>query len=171
MTVFRAAETVVDVSTAGDRAPETVIGVSIRFGATGMDMGRDAGSCYWPSSGETSGDARGERYTMGTLSIGHMLVVAIVALLLFGAGRVAELGKGMGEGIRAFKKGIRDDGEEPTAATERAIQLNTNGAAVSRAELPKKKVIQIEVDEGADEAELVRALARQRSANKEESAS
>jgi sec-independent protein translocase protein TatA len=59
------------------------------------------------------------------------LVVAIVALLLFGAGRVAELGKGMGEGIRAFKRGIRDDDEEPTAGTERELPLSTNGEGPS----------------------------------------
>ncbi len=35
-------------------------------------------------------------------------MIAFVAVLLFGSGRIADLGKGLGEGIRNFKKGIRD---------------------------------------------------------------
>src|SRR5262249_18731449 len=47
----------------------------------------------------------------GGFSIWHLLVVLIVAMLLFGAGRVADLGKGLGEGIKSFKKGLREDDE------------------------------------------------------------
>jgi sec-independent protein translocase protein TatA len=50
---------------------------------------------------------------MGRLSITELLLILGVALLLFGAGRIADIGKGLGEGIRNFKKGIKDDGEPP----------------------------------------------------------
>ena len=45
------------------------------------------------------------------MAIGPLQVVLIIALilLLFGAGRLAAVGKGMGEGIRNFKKGLQDD--------------------------------------------------------------
>lgn len=36
-----------------------------------------------------------------------------IALLLFGAGRLADIGKGLGEGIRNFKRGLKsDEGDE-----------------------------------------------------------
>jgi TatA/E family protein of Tat protein translocase len=35
------------------------------------------------------------------------LVVACVALLLFGAKRLPELGKGLGEGLKGFKEGLK----------------------------------------------------------------
>jgi sec-independent protein translocase protein TatA len=38
----------------------------------------------------------------------HLLLVAIVALIVFGPKRLPELGKGLGEGIRALKEGIKD---------------------------------------------------------------
>ena len=41
----------------------------------------------------------------------HLLVIAIVLLVLFGAKRLPELGKGLGEGMKGFKeclKGIND---------------------------------------------------------------
>ena len=35
-----------------------------------------------------------------------------LALLLFGAGRLADIGKGLGEGIRNFKNGLKDDDKD-----------------------------------------------------------
>jgi sec-independent protein translocase protein TatA len=45
---------------------------------------------------------------MGNLGPGEILIIALVAILLFGAGRIASVGKGLGEGIRNFKKGLRE---------------------------------------------------------------
>jgi sec-independent protein translocase protein TatA len=50
-----------------------------------------------------------EAVVMGTLSPIHWLIVIVVVLLLFGPGRLAGVGKGLGEGIRSFKKGISED--------------------------------------------------------------
>ena len=49
---------------------------------------------------------------MGRLGFSEILVILVVALLLFGAGRIADIGKGLGEGIKNFKKGLKDD-EDP----------------------------------------------------------
>ena len=58
----------------------------------------------------------------------EILIILGIALLLFGAGRLADIGKGLGEGIRNFKKGLRDDDEEGDkelpegkGATEKAV--------------------------------------------------
>jgi sec-independent protein translocase protein TatA len=48
---------------------------------------------------------------MGSVGPGELLLIALIALLLFGAGRVASIGKGLGQGIRNFKEGLRDIGE------------------------------------------------------------
>jgi len=40
-----------------------------------------------------------------------LLLVAFVLLLVFGASRISQLGRGVGEGIRNFKKGLDDDGD------------------------------------------------------------
>ena len=49
---------------------------------------------------------------MGSLSPIHWLIVIVIVLLVFGPGRLAGVGKGLGEGIRQFKKGLN---EEPDA--------------------------------------------------------
>jgi sec-independent protein translocase protein TatA len=37
----------------------------------------------------------------------HMIVVAVVDFVLFGGRKLPELGKGLGEGVRRFKDGIK----------------------------------------------------------------
>jgi sec-independent protein translocase protein TatA len=46
---------------------------------------------------------------MGELQPTHLLLLAFVALVLFGGPRLAQAGKGLGEGIRNFRKALRDD--------------------------------------------------------------
>lgn len=46
------------------------------------------------------------------LGIGELLVVLLVLVLLFGASRLPQLGAGLGEGIRSFRKAFRDMREE-----------------------------------------------------------
>jgi sec-independent protein translocase protein TatA len=41
----------------------------------------------------------------------HLLILALVILVLFGSKRLSEVGRGLGEGIKNFKKGIADPGE------------------------------------------------------------
>ncbi len=42
----------------------------------------------------------------------HLLVIFIVAVFVFGPKKLPELGKGLGEGIRGFKKAISEADEE-----------------------------------------------------------
>ncbi|MFO0677857.1 MAG: twin-arginine translocase TatA/TatE family subunit [Polyangiaceae bacterium] len=42
----------------------------------------------------------------------EIALIAFVALLLFGAGRIADIGKGLGQGIRNFKSGLKEASEE-----------------------------------------------------------
>jgi len=40
----------------------------------------------------------------------HLLVIAGIALLVFGPKRLPELGRGLGEGLRDFKAAVKSDG-------------------------------------------------------------
>ena len=42
------------------------------------------------------------------LGIGEILVVGIIAFVMFGGSRMADFGKGLGDGIRNFKKAMND---------------------------------------------------------------
>lgn len=68
---------------------------------------------------------------MGSLSPIHWLIVIVVVLLLFGPGRLAGVGKGLGEGIRSFKKGISEDPDNN--------ETKTDADSTTDKELPEKR--------------------------------
>jgi sec-independent protein translocase protein TatA len=49
---------------------------------------------------------------LGKLGLPEILLILAVALLIFGPSKLADLGKGLGEGIKNFKSAVKD-GEEP----------------------------------------------------------
>jgi sec-independent protein translocase protein TatA len=46
---------------------------------------------------------------MGSLSIWHWILVIAVVLLLFGRGKISDLMGDVAQGIKAFKKGMKDE--------------------------------------------------------------
>jgi sec-independent protein translocase protein TatA len=45
----------------------------------------------------------------------HLILLFLIALIVFGPKKLPELGKGLGEGIRALKDGMKD--QPPTQAS------------------------------------------------------
>lgn len=52
------------------------------------------------------------------LSMGHILIVVIAIFLLFGAGRLPRLMGDLAEGIKSFKKGMKDEEDDITKKKE-----------------------------------------------------
>ena len=55
----------------------------------------------------------------------HLLVIFAIALLIFGPKKLPELGKGLGEGIRALKDGMKDGMKDPPAQASTEQNKNT----------------------------------------------
>lgn len=49
------------------------------------------------------------RFAFGMGGPYDIAIVAVVVVLLFGGGKVGNFGKSLGDGIREFKKGLRDE--------------------------------------------------------------
>lgn len=64
---------------------------------------------------------------MGNVGITEILLIAVVALLLFGAGRIADIGKGLGQGIKNFKQGLKE-ADEIDAERKDAARLTSGDA-------------------------------------------
>ncbi|ARJ65394.1 preprotein translocase subunit TatA [Magnetospirillum sp. ME-1] len=58
---------------------------------------------------------------MGSMSIGHWLIVLVIVLLLFGANKIPKLMGDMAKGVKAFKHGLKDE-EEGAAQAAAAPQ-------------------------------------------------
>ncbi len=52
----------------------------------------------------------------GSVGLTELLVIFAILLMIFGAGRLADVGKGLGEGVANFIKGIRSVKETPSKA-------------------------------------------------------
>jgi sec-independent protein translocase protein TatA len=52
-------------------------------------------------------------------------IIAVAFLVLFGAKKLPEMAKGLGEGMKEFKKAVRDVNEDVTADTPPAAQKET----------------------------------------------
>jgi sec-independent protein translocase protein TatA len=70
------------------------------------------------------------------LSGGELALIVFVVVLLFGASKLPQLGKSFGEGLKNFKRGIRDaekEDEEEEQRTRRALPDETKRASDSAA--------------------------------------
>jgi len=52
--------------------------------------------------------------TMGNLGFTEILLILLVVVLLFGGRKIPELMKGIGQGMKEFKKASRMDDDEPS---------------------------------------------------------
>ncbi len=68
---------------------------------------------------------------MELLSPMHLLLIFAVALLIFGPKKLPELGKGIGEGFRALKDGMKDKSVEQAATPAPTTPNNTTPDAKS----------------------------------------
>ncbi len=48
---------------------------------------------------------------LGSLGLPELIVIFVIVLLFFGPSRVPEIGKGLGQAVRGFRKGLRGDDE------------------------------------------------------------
>jgi len=53
---------------------------------------------------------------LGALQPGHLIVILVIVLLIFGPGKLPELGKAMGDGLRELKKATSGDEHKEAAA-------------------------------------------------------
>src|SRR3974390_741119 len=63
----------------------------------------------------------------------HLLVIFFIALLVFGPKKLPELGKGLGEGLRALKEGMKNDAPPP-ASTHQSRKTKPTSYPLRRVE-------------------------------------
>jgi sec-independent protein translocase protein TatA len=54
---------------------------------------------------------------MGSFGMTELLIILVIAVIIFGANRLPELGRGLGKGIRNFKDATHEATEEPRKPT------------------------------------------------------
>ena len=70
----------------------------------------------------------------GLLQPMHLLLIFVIALVVFGPKKLPELGKGLGEAIRGFKKALD---EEPADSIKAATPVKKEDEPKIKGELPQ----------------------------------
>jgi sec-independent protein translocase protein TatA len=76
-------------------------------------------------------------FGMGELSPIHWLIVLVVVVLLFGGRRIPEVMRGLGEGVKSFKEGMR---EEPRPAQSSTVNPPAASAPPVATSTPENKI-------------------------------
>ncbi len=56
----------------------------------------------------------------------ELLLIGGIALLLFGGKKLPEMMRGLGQGVREFKKGVNEDSEESKVSEEKSEDTENN---------------------------------------------
>ncbi|MDD5772550.1 MAG: twin-arginine translocase TatA/TatE family subunit [bacterium] len=58
----------------------------------------------------------------GNLGIGELIIILVIALIIFGPGKLPEVGKALGKGVNNFKKAMNGEDEEDKKAKENSAK-------------------------------------------------
>lgn len=53
---------------------------------------------------------------MGVLQPWHLIIILVIVLIVFGAGKLGNLGGAVGKSVRDFKESVKDDDDEKRPA-------------------------------------------------------
>jgi len=72
-------------------------------------------------------------------SMPELLIILAIVVLLFGAKKIPELAKGLGSGIKNFKKAMNEDEDEVRNKTKEKIDSKENTTEVNEIKESEKK--------------------------------
>ena len=62
------------------------------------------------------------------LSLSHILILLLILVLVFGAKRIPEIGSSLGQGIKEFRRSLKEATSDDPASTPRNVQPPTTGS-------------------------------------------
>lgn len=68
----------------------------------------------------------------GTMGFSELIIILVIVLIIFGAGKLPQIGEGVGKALRGFKKEVNDiPSAEPASDTSDAATVSTQAQPVS----------------------------------------
>ena len=79
---------------------------------------------------------------MGSFSVWHWLIVLVVILILFGAGKLPKVAGDLAQGIKNFKRGMSDNKDDPAhpASTTKPLEGGSGERTTGAPDVTKDKM-------------------------------
>jgi len=78
---------------------------------------------------------------LGNIGWTELVLVLLIVLVVFGAGRLPQIGEGVGKAIRNLKRGLKTDDDIEVTPKEKRVEERTAGKKVSE-EVAEAEVVE-----------------------------
>ena len=77
---------------------------------------------------------------MGGIGWQELLIVLLIVLVVFGAGRLPQIGEGLGKAIRNLKRSLKSDDEIEVTSTEKRVEAKSTAKKLAEEEVAEADV-------------------------------
>jgi len=79
----------------------------------------------------------------------HLIIILVIVLIIFGPGKLPEIGKGLGKSIREFKKAMSDDEKGSTAGAPK--QIASQDTIEMKKEAPSQDTVEVKKETASED--------------------
>ena len=79
---------------------------------------------------------------MGGIGWQELLIVLLIVLVVFGAGRLPQIGEGLGKAIRNLKRSLKSDDEIEVTSKEKRVESKSTAKKVAEEEVAEADVVE-----------------------------
>ncbi len=73
-----------------------------------------------------------------TIGVPELLIVLVIVLIFFGVGKLPQIGKALGEGIKGFKDGAKGEGESAPGQIDVDLDHDPDQPVASKARVERE---------------------------------
>lgn len=79
---------------------------------------------------------------MGGIGWQELLIVLLIVLVIFGAGRLPQIGEGLGKAIRNLKRSLKSDDDIEVTSNDKQVESRSSGRTLREEEVSDAEVVE-----------------------------
>lgn len=79
---------------------------------------------------------------MGGIGWQELLIVLLIVLVVFGAGRLPQIGEGLGKAIRNLKRSLKSDDDIEVTSKDKRVEGSSGGKTLEEEEVADAEVVE-----------------------------
>ena len=79
---------------------------------------------------------------MGGIGWQELLIVLLIVIVVFGAGRLPQIGEGLGKAIRNLKRSLKSDDDIEVTSNDKRVESSTGSKTLKDEEVAEAEVVE-----------------------------